>query len=108
MSADVSEERLDRSSWSTLLRFSMEAWKASPAGALAEALLTLVEGVLPAASLWAGRELVNALIALNSGASNQVSVMAWWAALLAVLAAAGHLAGTWREDLIVRRSGIKK
>lgn len=66
---------------------------------------TRSEFVVDASQVFNG---VNALIALNSGASNQVSVMAWWAALLAVLAAAGHLAGTWREDLIVRRSGIKK
>lgn len=102
MSRDLLKDKPYRLEWPTLLRFSTEAWKASPAGALAEALLTLVEGVLPAASLWAGRELVNAWIAFDGGVVDQVSAMAPWAVLLAVLAAAGHLAGTWREDLVVR------
>lgn len=79
----------------TLWRFSGAAWRASPPGALADVALTFIAGLIPAAMLWAGRGLVNAIAAAVAGHAPRVlPPLLPWVAILAVLAVAGSLAHT--------------
>lgn|GEM_PF-3537352 len=88
------------SPWRTLLRFSLAAWRACPAGALGEVALVLLSGALPAATLWAGRGAVDAMAAMVSGRSPRaLGPLLPWAAALAALAAATHLAAAGRAAL---------
>ena len=79
----------------TLWRFSGAAWRASPPGALADVALTFIAGLIPAAMLWAGRGLVNAIAAAVAGhAPRALPPLLPWVVALAVIAVAGSLAHT--------------
>ena len=83
-------------------RFSLAAWRASPAGALADAALTLIAGIVPVAELWAARGLVNAIAATVAhsgtgavaGSLHLLSPLLPWAVALVVLGVVGKGAFT--------------
>ena len=83
-----------------LLRFSTVAWRATPAGAVGDVALTLLRGVIPAAMLWAGRGLVDAIAAIVGGhAPRALGPLLPWAFALAALAGAASLAETAQDAL---------
>lgn len=79
----------------TLRRFFFVAWHASPFGAIAQALLTLVHGCIPIGVLWASKELVNLIAAfLDEEADLNLETAAPWVAALVLLAMFRNIAGT--------------
>jgi len=79
----------------TLLRFSTVAWRASPAGAVGDVALTVLQGIVPAGVLWAARGLVNAIAAMVAGqAPRALAPLLPWAAALIALGLVTSLAET--------------
>jgi len=86
-----------------LHRFLWTAWTARPLLATAETALALIDGVLPALGLWAGRGLVNAIAgALAGHTAATAGALAHWAAALVLVAVAANMARTALEDVSVR------
>ena len=80
----------------TLRRFCFVAWHASPFGAIAQALLTLVHGCIPIGVLWASRGLVNLIAAILADETEpSLQTAAPWVIALVLLAILRNLAGTW-------------
>ncbi|MCY4570529.1 MAG: ABC transporter ATP-binding protein [Candidatus Poribacteria bacterium] len=79
----------------TLRRFFFVAWRVSPFGAIAQALLTLTHGCIPIGILWASRELVNLIAAfLDQEADLSLETAAPWVAVLVLLAMLRNIADT--------------
>ena len=87
-----------------LLRFSTAAWRASPPAALTQVLLMVLQGLIPAAMLWAGRGLVNAIAAIvktpGPHGAGALGPLLPWALALAALSAAASLGHTVEWVLI--------
>ena len=84
----------------TLRRFFFIAWHASPFGAIAQALLTLVHGCIPIGVLWASRGLVNLIAAILADETEpSLQTAAPWVIALVLLAIFRNLAGTWDSYL---------
>ena len=84
----------------TLRRFFFVAWHASPFGAIAQALLTLVHGCIPIGVLWASRGLVNLIAAILADETEpSLQTAAPWVIALVLLAILRNIAGTWDSYL---------
>lgn len=84
----------------TLRRFFFVAWHASPLGAIAQALLTLVHGCIPIGVLWASRGLVNLIAAILADETEpSLQTAAPWVIALVLLAILRNIAGTWDSYL---------
>ena len=79
----------------TLRRFFFVAWRVSPFGAIAQALLTLLHGCIPIGILWASWGLVNLITAiLAQDAEPRLAVAAPWILALVLLSTLRNIAGT--------------
>lgn len=89
----VSESR--PSALKTLRRFFFVAWQVSPFGAIAQALLTLVQGCIPIGILWASRGLVNLITAiLDEEVEPTLETAAPWVIALVLLATVRNIVST--------------
>lgn len=79
----------------TLRRFFFVAWQVSPFGAIAQALLTLVQGCIPIGILWASRGLVNLITAiLDKEVEPTLETAAPWVIALVLLATFRNIVGS--------------
>lgn len=79
----------------TLRRFFFVAWQVSPFGAIAQALLTLVQGGIPIGILWASRGLVNLITAiLDEEVEPTLETAAPWVIALVLLATVRNIVST--------------
>jgi ATP-binding cassette, subfamily B, bacterial len=87
----------------TLFRFSVDAWRASPALTLGQVGLTLAEGAIPAGTLWAGSRLVNVIagILIGTEPSNLRRALPL-AGALAALVLAGSASNSVRSYWLTR------
>ncbi len=80
----------------TLRRFFFVAWRVSPFGAIAQALLTLVHGFIPIGILWASRGLVNLITAILAKETEpSLETAAPWVVALVGLALFRNITGTY-------------
>ena len=80
----------------TLRRFFFVSWRVSPFGAIAQALLTLIHGLIPIGILWASRGLVNLITAiLAQEAEPSLETAAPWVIALVLLATLRNISGTY-------------
>ena len=80
----------------TLRRFFFVAWRVSPFGAIAQALLTLVHGCIPIGILWASRGLVNLITAILAKETEpSLETAAPWLIVLVLLATLRNISGTY-------------
>lgn len=80
----------------TLRRFFFVAWHVSPFGAVAQALLTLIHGLIPIGILWASRGLVNFITAILAQETEpSLETAAPWVIALVGLALFRNITGTY-------------